>query len=346
MPLAPDPPLPKSVWLTQQLRALIQHLSPGDSLPTVLQIRERFGVSQPTVDRALQTLRLEGVIESRRGSGIYVTDGAHSHRIGLAFGMSIPTSPASQFFLLLWQALQAVVARRGIPLRYYFIDVTTDHFHHERDQLRADLLAREVHGVILISLDPIFLPVPGVPHVSFGHTASAAHVEMDGRMLIRLAVGALADAGGRKVGLLCHQQAPIREPEIATFIETLAQHGLTTRPEWILPYASPAQSTAGELFAQRWPTWHERPDCLVIDDDNATVSLLHTAAALGISIPAQLQIASHSNVGSTLLDGAPVLRVAFDIHEVAEALVDRLVGQLRGQLTPDPFALIHPRLLA
>lgn len=45
---------------------------PGDRLPTENDLAESFGVSRPVVRDALARLRLDGLIEARRGSGTYV----------------------------------------------------------------------------------------------------------------------------------------------------------------------------------------------------------------------------------------------------------------------------------
>jgi DNA-binding LacI/PurR family transcriptional regulator len=341
-----DSLLPKSTWLTLQLRALIQRLAPGDTLPTIAQIRKQYAVSQLTVDRALQTLRDEGVITSRRGSGIYVTDRPQAHRIGLVFGMPFPTEPEFQFFRLLLQELQASVARRGACVRFYFIETAAWLAEHALDQLRDDILSREIHGVILVCFPPDLLPIPEVPAIVLGTgspESRKASVDFDARQFIHLAVDTLATAGCRQLGLLCHNNPNTREAEVTAFIDALTTTGLTTRPEWIVPYAMGA---AGEAFTARWPQWEAVPDGFISDVDNATVDLLRAAATLGIAIPAQLRIVSHANIGSTLLEGAPVTRVAFDVQEVAETLVERLIAQLRGAAPEAPQLIrIPPRVI-
>ncbi|AEG08837.1 FadR/GntR family transcriptional regulator [Sinorhizobium meliloti] len=45
---------------------------PGARLPTENELAERFGVSRPVVREALARLRVDGLVEARRGSGTYV----------------------------------------------------------------------------------------------------------------------------------------------------------------------------------------------------------------------------------------------------------------------------------
>ncbi|MFD8525346.1 GntR family transcriptional regulator [Streptomyces capillispiralis] len=55
-------------------RALIKsgELSPGDSLPSVAEIRDQFGVAAKTVSRALAVLKSEGLVSSRGALGTVV----------------------------------------------------------------------------------------------------------------------------------------------------------------------------------------------------------------------------------------------------------------------------------
>ena len=49
------------------------HYGPGDKLPTEAALSRRFGVNRHTVRRALGALTEAGIVQSRRGSGVFVT---------------------------------------------------------------------------------------------------------------------------------------------------------------------------------------------------------------------------------------------------------------------------------
>lgn len=51
-------------------------LKPGDALPSVRQIAAEYQLNPITVSRAYQELADEGLVEKRRGLGMYVIDGA------------------------------------------------------------------------------------------------------------------------------------------------------------------------------------------------------------------------------------------------------------------------------
>jgi GntR family transcriptional regulator, transcriptional repressor for pyruvate dehydrogenase complex len=52
-----------------------QHLRPGDTLPTVRNLAERFGVTVPTMREALRRLQATDAVQLRHGSGSYVGPG-------------------------------------------------------------------------------------------------------------------------------------------------------------------------------------------------------------------------------------------------------------------------------
>ncbi|RYE61469.1 MAG: FadR family transcriptional regulator, partial [Rhizobiaceae bacterium] len=64
----------------EQLRTLIEagEVRPGERLPAERELAERLGVSRPTIREALIVLEVEGLIQIRMGSGVYVS--ARSNR--------------------------------------------------------------------------------------------------------------------------------------------------------------------------------------------------------------------------------------------------------------------------
>ncbi|QIK81666.1 GntR family transcriptional regulator [Lysobacter sp. HDW10] len=53
-------------------------LKPGDALPSVRQVAAEYQLNPITVSRAYQELVDDGMVEKRRGIGMYVTDGANT----------------------------------------------------------------------------------------------------------------------------------------------------------------------------------------------------------------------------------------------------------------------------
>ena len=72
----------------QQIEELILQgiLRPGDRLPSERDLAERLGVSRPSLREAISNLQNKGLLESRAGSGIFVTE-----VLGSAFSSALVT---------------------------------------------------------------------------------------------------------------------------------------------------------------------------------------------------------------------------------------------------------------
>ena len=68
---------------------------PGDRIPSEANLIKEFGVSRPTIARALQELQSRGLVNRRRGAGTYVSRAKASSR---HFGLLIPGLGATEVF--------------------------------------------------------------------------------------------------------------------------------------------------------------------------------------------------------------------------------------------------------
>jgi GntR family transcriptional regulator len=73
---AVDPASDRPVYrqISDHLRAIVAsgQLGEGDQLPSESQLSEHYGVTRTTVQRAIDVLKRDGLVESRHGSGAYV----------------------------------------------------------------------------------------------------------------------------------------------------------------------------------------------------------------------------------------------------------------------------------
>ncbi|WP_216912593.1 GntR family transcriptional regulator [Nocardia noduli] len=75
--------LPKYLQISGYIRDLIHRgeLAPGAEVPSERELAASWKVARPTAAKALNTLRQQGLVQSRRGSGTYVTDTSASARL-------------------------------------------------------------------------------------------------------------------------------------------------------------------------------------------------------------------------------------------------------------------------
>jgi DNA-binding FadR family transcriptional regulator len=91
--------------IAEQLRTLMAagEFKPGCRLPAERDLAKQFGVSRPSVREALIALEVEGWVEVRTGSGVYVLE-----RAGRLNGSGTKVPPAE------WGPLELIRARRVI----------------------------------------------------------------------------------------------------------------------------------------------------------------------------------------------------------------------------------------
>ena len=86
---------------------------PGDRIPSEANLIQEFGVSRPTVARALQELQRRGLVNRRRGAGTYVSRGGCS---GKHFGLLIPGLGDTEVFEPICAEMARVAQRGGHSL--------------------------------------------------------------------------------------------------------------------------------------------------------------------------------------------------------------------------------------
>lgn len=69
--------VPIYLQIVNQVKYLVaaHRLSPGEALPSVRKLAEQLLVNPNTIARAYRELEAAGVITTRRGAGVYVSDG-------------------------------------------------------------------------------------------------------------------------------------------------------------------------------------------------------------------------------------------------------------------------------
>lgn len=74
MTINPGSPMPPHQQIATHIRDQVTagHYQPGDRLPSIPALTERYGVAKQTVQRAIDQLRLEGTLLTKPGSGTYV----------------------------------------------------------------------------------------------------------------------------------------------------------------------------------------------------------------------------------------------------------------------------------
>ncbi len=88
-------------------------LREGDALPSVRNVASEFQLNPITVSKAYQTLVDEGLVEKRRGLGMFVKEGA---------GQQLKDSERKKFIEEEWPAMLARIEQLGLSLTTLMAD--------------------------------------------------------------------------------------------------------------------------------------------------------------------------------------------------------------------------------
>jgi DNA-binding LacI/PurR family transcriptional regulator len=327
---------------------------PGQRLPSESQLVKTFGVSRPTVNKALRELQLTGLIERRAGSGSFVrTDrDARSH----TFGLLIPELGRTEIFepicrgmaeaqqegrhVLLWgsslgdeqnvepQALnlcRQFVAQKVFGVFFAPLELTP----------QKDLINRKIAQVLeearipLVLLDRDLVPYP--------HRSPYDLVGIDNRRAGYVITSHLVESGCKRTVFLARPgSAPTVDARIAGYREALAEANLGDCVCRI-----DAQDRKGVY--EIWKRW--RADAFVCANDFTAAHLLKTLNDLRVSVPRQVRLAGIDDVKYASLLSVPLTTIHQPCAEIGAIAVSAMMERLRNPQLPARDILLNFRLV-
>jgi hypothetical protein len=194
-----------------RLTDLAHQLGPDAKLPTVLQLRDRLGVSIATLNSVLSELETQRVVRRRHGVGIYVAPDIRQHRVALicdpSFFRVVGTSP-------FWGLLVEQVRRRAEAEREAFsfhfalesseknaVDNSSDQLGFASpalpESMIEDLRGGRVDAILGVGLPQAtsdWIERQDIPFVSFAGPGKYI-VGLDSDEILRQGVNSLCDQG-------------------------------------------------------------------------------------------------------------------------------------------------------
>ncbi len=320
-------------------------LAPGGQLPTQKELMRRFGVESQTISDAMQLLAADGFIDPRHRRGRFVA--AHPPHLS-HYALTFPFSSElhnSQFYV----ALRAEADKLRSPqLRVSpFYDILTRHdlpdYHRLVGLIRRHALAGVIYAARPWGLwnDPI-LTEPEVPRVAIAagpHEPEVPVVGMDESAFLARALAWLADRGRRRVAVLALANVGANPLE-RTWRPAIEQHGFETHRRWLQALPATHPELATNLVASlAYGAVGDRPDALVVTDDNLVPAATAGLALAGRQVPEDLEVVAHANFPQVTPSAVPAYRLGCDVRQVLHACFERL-GQLRRGETPPAITLL------
>jgi DNA-binding transcriptional regulator YhcF (GntR family) len=319
--------------------------SPGSQLPHRTELEEVFQVSKVTLQRVMNTLIADGFIDATRNKGSFVVERPpHLSRYALAFqGTPQESSTGNQHWARFWMALVNEAARRecqnnlSLPV-FYGIDGHTDTNHYQKFVLEVE--EHRVAGVIFVAAHPrlpdlSLLRRTGVPVVTIQCPPQEGIpcVVIDYESFVIRALQHLHQRGRRRVAFIC--TSDFSEYMGKFMQQQVTAHGMETRPYWIQGIEAETPTAARNcVHLLMAPVQPERPDALIITDDNLTEAATTGLLAAGIKVPRDIDVVGHANFPWKTPCVVETRRLGYDVRPLLGACLESIDVQRRGQYAP------------
>lgn len=333
----------KSNFIAEELRSQILDgvYGPGDRLPTRDNLVLKYDVSKVTVQRALEQLMEDGFASAKVGCGTIVpTDSPHLTCYALLFPQSETESREGQLWTALANEAKSFPGDCEFEL-YYAFDGRRGVERYQA--LVKDVENRRLAGLIfashpyLLENTPL-LDKPGIPRVALMTPHGDFHlpaVNFDFPFLHKKIIQEVTLQKFRKVGLIVSDNANFKSiKEIQAGFE---QAGINIKSDWING-VSARKPEWGISLTRLLMKGEDRPDCLVVLDDNLLPSVSEGLKSLNLIPPRDLTLISHCNFPWPTYSAVPVIRIGYCIKECLKTMMQQINDQ---QNKKEPKSLIR-----
>jgi len=357
----PDTPKHQKVFDALKEEILAGKYDAHKKLPSEAQLVRRFGISRPTISRALRDLKDAGFLDRRPGSGTYLSQTARP-TTGY-FGMIIPGHGSTEIFT----PICAEIARSSQQAGYTLLwgDSSSTDLEARANQaleLCNQYVRQQVAGVFL---EPLEL-IPGheaINHeilttltenriptvlidrdiVSFPDRSGYDLVGIDNLSAGYRVADHLIRLGARRITFIARPgSAPTVQQRIAGVHDALLKSGIHWSPEQIAT-GNPEDETFVRRLMGR--TRGHRPDAIICANDATAARLLATLTGLGLSVPQDVRLAAFDDIQYASLLTPPLTTVHQPCQAIGAVAVQTLMQRLREPHTPPREILLHAPLV-
>jgi len=326
--------------VAQRLLTRIQKENrPGDRLPSESALSKQLGVSVITLREALSVLAHRGCIERRHGSGTYVADPSASQWVAIVTNLDLSHPNLSYFHRRVAYLLRSLIAEAGLRVRIYSgvasgspsVTKGADFPESVFEDLRLGMIRALI---VLPTTGCELFAGTGLPLIGTNPALSYS-VNVRANDFFPSALRHMAARGCRTAALLGWDHGVNTDPQ---WDQALAEHGMTTHPEWVCNHLDYSGLGAGwEAFHRLWDAHRKKPDCVIVSDDLLFREVSLAILSRRIDVPGRLKVFTHYNKGSRVILPFPCV-----IYEVdPDSHARELAGLCREALGPNPPPARH-----
>jgi LacI family transcriptional regulator len=343
-----SPFTPHYIRIRDELVARIEsgELALGDRVPSVRELCRDYGVSTITTRRALLDLINQGLVEQRRGVGLFVKRARRTARIALVL---------TGFTEASWRRNTGSVGQLvgGISSVTWELEATLtvlslDNVDTAVDALRRLLDDQAMDGVLVRAageVDPEMIamlndrrvPVVSVKREPIG--IAAPSVLADDRLGALLATSHLTSLGHRRIATIVQTSSSASARFLVHgYREALAAAGIPVDDDYVRLVARPLAELAKHETLSLLALPHP-PSAIVVGSDFMSLGVYDAAQELGISIPSQLSVTGFDDQDFTARLNPPLTTVHLSYYDLGRSSARLLFDVIAGHRVHTPQVL-------
>lgn len=331
-------------------------------MPSEAQLVRRFGVSRPTVARALGILATEGLLERRAGSGTFAKQGSQTGVSSKLLGLLIPSLGNTEIFQiiggeiaslarmhdygLVWGGSESLVpdasnslkqaeqlCRQFIERRVSGVFFAPYELLKEKEEANRSLavMLREA-GIPVILLDRDMLPFPSRSDFDLVGINNLTGGYLLGEHLLKL--------GCKRIHFVARPlSAPTVDARIAGVREALSRWNIPTDPGWLH-----IGDFEDKNFVRRM-TGPSRPDAFVCANDHTAALLLGALRKSNIRVPEDVRVVGFDDVKFATLVSPALTTIQQPCREIAMRAFRAMLDRLADATLPACHMSLSPRLV-
>jgi LacI family transcriptional regulator len=335
-------------------------------LPSEAQLVKHYGVSRPTVGRALRDLQEQGLIERRAGSGTYVRpekDRGHSaHPVIPQIGLIMPNLFHTEIFEPICGELASLARVNDYGLWWgsnMSATAETQMTPAQAEVLCGQFIERGVMGVFFVSFEHQTdreatnlhiterLKQAGIPVVLldrdigvFPDRSEFDIIGVDNVAGGYLLADHLIKLGNRR---LVFVKRPLTAPTVDSRIigaqKAILDNGLPV-PQPFVYSGNPADIKFIKSLVH-----HQKIDAVLCTNDHLAAEVLQTLTRLGIRVPQDLRLVGFDNVRFASLLSTPLTTVEQPVRDIAITAFSALRERMTDSTLPPRTLILTPRLV-
>lgn len=327
--------------IAQDLRDKIVRgeLTGGDQLPSWDELELKYRVTRATLNRVFNRLKQDGFVYSDSTRGTFVTNPPpHLCRYALAFYLH-PGDPGWNRF---WWTVdnQAMVMNQNsgkqFP-RFYGLDAHAD--NESQIRLISDIQRSRLAGIIVVGhremLSPAVWECTTIPKVGIGSAGFDPHrvtpaVLVDRQSFIDRSMDYLKSRGRNRIAVITTPAEPLQG-----FSDAATTRGMLQPFHWRLAAGADHPETVRPMvqLLLSLPK-NERPDGLIIADDNLVENAVAALMASGVRVPDELELVTHCAWPQPVGGALPMKRLGYDVSHILRKATELIDAQRRGESAP------------